>query len=327
MTPLPTIAVTVGDPAGIGPEIVGRFFKDFKPTSSRALLIGVPRVLHPWLERDDLPILEGDSLDTDAAVAIVDTGCMKSFPRGKDSEGGGSHAGEALDLAMTAAHRGDVAGIVTAPISKHSLDMAGYRYPGHTEWLAKSFDAPDCQMMMAVDDFRVVPVTRHIPLIDVPKVLTSDKILTAIKVTRDALVNDFGIESPRIAVAGLNPHAGEGGLLGYDEAGMIAPTVYQAISQGVNVDGPYPADALFQQAKSGTFDAFIAMYHDQGLIPFKMLAQRRGVNVTVGLPIVRTSVDHGAAFDIADKGIAGTESLEQAYLLAEQLVARRASQR
>lgn len=322
---LPVITVTAGDPAGIGPEIVGRLFNTYEPARSRALLVGAADVLTPWLDRADLAVVTEASASTDA-VAILDTGCMDSFPCGKDSEGGGRHAGRSLEVAMRAALDGVVEAIVTAPISKHSLVMAGYPYPGHTDWLAETFDALDGQMMMAVGDFRVVPVTRHIPLAHVPAQLTGDKILTALRVVHRALVDDFGIPRPRLAVAGLNPHAGEGGVLGREELDVIAPALQLAEKEGLMVEGPYPADALFQHAQSGTFDAFITMYHDQGLIPFKMLAQRRGVNVTVGLPIIRTSVDHGAAFDIAGQGIAGTESLQQAYLLAEELVTRRRSQ-
>ena len=327
----PIIAVTIGDPAGIGPEIVGRFFSHFSPERSVALLIGSEDALAPWVSTD-LPVLdaevEGNTVrltepDSPAPVWIVDTGCSDSCPRGTDSEGGGRHAGLALDVAFKLCHGGLTEAVVTAPISKRSLNLAGWEYAGHTEWLADAFESPECQMMMAVGDFRVVPITRHIPINDVSKALTGDKILTAVRVTHEALVGDFGIDEPRLAVAGLNPHAGEGGVLGSEETDVIEPALERARAAGFAVDGPFPADALFQKAESGTFDAFITMYHDQGLIPFKMLAQRRGVNVTLGLPVVRTSVDHGTAYDIAGEGVAGTESLEQAYLLAEELVSRR----
>jgi 4-hydroxythreonine-4-phosphate dehydrogenase len=221
------------------------------------------------------------------------------------------------------ATEGLVEGIVTGPISKNSLQLGGYPFTGHTELLSRHFGAPDCQMMMVYRAFRVVPLTRHLPVHDVSGALSVKKIVTALRVVNESLVREFGVPKPRLAVSGLNPHAGDGGVLGSEEIGIIAPALRRARRLGLRVTGPVPADALFQDAKSGTFDVFITMYHDQGLIPFKMISKRRGVNVTVGLPVVRTSVDHGVAYDIAGKGIASTESLKEAYRLAETLVRRR----
>jgi 4-hydroxythreonine-4-phosphate dehydrogenase len=178
-------------------------------------------------------------------------------------------------------------------------------------------------MMMVYRTFRVVPLTRHLPLRSVRGVLSSEEILAGLHVVNDALVRDFGVVRPRLAVSGLNPHAGEGGLLGSEEGEVIGPALKRARKQGLQITGPVPGDALFQYAETGTFDAFITMYHDQGLIPFKMVSKRRGVNVTVGLPVVRTSVDHGVAYDIAGRGEASLRSLQAAYRLAEKLVGRR----
>lgn len=323
---LPVIAVTLGDPAGIGPEIVSKLFGATRPSRSLALLIGAANLLERGLgrgRRSPSVIRVGDPIpDVPGRIVIMDTGCRERFAQARDSRGGGKHAGRALLVACDLAKADGVQGIVTAPISKKSLNLAGHRFAGHTELFAKFFGAPHCQMVMAYRDFRVVPLTRHIPLRKVGAAITADRIRQGLDVIHAELGRQFGIRAPRIAVAGLNPHAGEDGVLGREELEVIGPAVRAARRRGIDVTGPVPADALFQKALDGTFDAFVAMYHDQGLIPFKMVAKRRGVNVTIGLPVVRTSVDHGVAFDIAGQGVAGVESLQAAYRLAERLVAR-----
>jgi 4-hydroxythreonine-4-phosphate dehydrogenase len=241
---------------------------------------------------------------------------------GRDSRGGGRHALAALELACRLGRDKGVDGLVTAPISKKSLDLAGCKFAGHTEMLARRFKSPDCQMMMVFGKLRVVTLTRHLPIRRVSRALTSERIVTALDVVNRVLKDQFGVGRPHLGVAGLNPHAGESGLLGREEIDVIEPALKRARRKGIRVTGPLPGDVLFQHAGDGTFDAFISMYHDQGLIPFKMLAKRRGVNVTIGLPIVRTSVDHGAAYDIAGKGMANFASLQQAYELAEKLIRR-----
>jgi 4-hydroxythreonine-4-phosphate dehydrogenase len=325
----PSLAVTLGEPAGIGPEIVAKLFTSFEPRRSTALVIGALPVFAPFLQgiKDRVATVNAAEMldrvfDGDRqAVCFVDTGCRDHYPRGRDSRGGGRHAAVAFEWACRLAKAGVVRGLVTAPLSKKSLGMAGYRFTGHTELLARYFDAPDCQMVMVHRDFRVVPLTRHIPVRRIGSTLTVDRIVVALQVVHRALKEQFGVREPRIAVAGLNPHAGEGGVLGREEIDIIEPAIRQARRKRIKVMGPIPGDALFQHAQSGTFDAFVTMYHDQGLIPFKMVAKRRGVNVTVGLPIVRTSVDHGVAYDIAGKGLASVDSLRNAYQLAEKLVA------
>jgi 4-hydroxythreonine-4-phosphate dehydrogenase len=359
----PILAVTPGEPGGVGPEIAAHLFARFKPRDSIALIVASYAVLEPWLARYRAkpevilayprhPGIEHFVSDAAAVVAslaarprpprviVLDTGCRDRFSIGRDTPGGGRHSGWALDIACRLTTAGLVDGIVTGPISKNSLNLGGYPYTGHTEFLSRHFDAPDCQMVMVCGDFRVVPLTRHIPLAEVPAAITEGKIVSALRVLDRALQTDFGIRTPRIAVAGLNPHAGDSGVIGSEEASVIEPAIRQARRLGIRVDGPVPGDALFQSAlrtassksasrtasggdRSGTFDAFLAMYHDQGLIPFKMVSQRRGVNVTAGLPVVRTSVDHGTAYDIAGKGVADTDSLKEAYRLAEILVRRR----
>jgi 4-hydroxythreonine-4-phosphate dehydrogenase len=340
----PVIAVTPGEPGGIGPEVTAHLFAEHPPARSTALIIGAHSVMTPWLERygasptlikttsrhpgaADLVATSSETIGArgrrSSRVFLLDTGRRERYACGRDSRAGGRHSGFALDVACALASRGLVEGLVTGPISKRSLNLAGYPFTGHTELFARYFDTPDCQMVMVFRDFRVVPLTRHIPLSRVSEALTAEKIVTRLHVVNRALKEQFGVKEPHLAVAALNPHAGEGGVVGNEEIEMIGPALRRVRRQGIRITGPVPGDVLFQEVKSGTFDAFVVMYHDQGLIPFKMVSKRRGVNVTVGLPVVRTSVDHGVAYDIAGEGIAGIESLKEAYRLAERLVGRR----
>lgn len=320
----PAIAVTIGDPAGVGPEIVAHLFSGYTPARSVALLVGAAAVLAPWMERFglDCPVAATapEALAAGAPVVVLETGVSDAVAMGRDSREGGLHAGRAIEVACELAGNHSVAGIVTAPISKNSLNLADFHYSGHTEMLARYLNSPDCQMMMVHKNLRVVPLTRHLPLSQVPGRITPELIITCMCVVAEALRDRFGIAAPRIAVAGLNPHAGDGGVIGREELEVIAPALEVLRGRGFDLDGPLPADAMFQAAvERGGHDAYVAMYHDQGLVAFKMAAQRRGVNVTVGLPVIRTSVDHGTAFDIAGRGVAETQSLLAAYELAESL--------
>jgi 4-hydroxythreonine-4-phosphate dehydrogenase len=324
----PFIAITVGDPAGVGPEIVAKTFGRRRPARSSALVIGAASVLPKLLLRaPDVACVSPEEVPGLPArhgrLYIVDTGCRAKYRPGRDTRGGGEHAGKAIDVACRLARANRIRAIVTAPISKRALAMAGYHFTGHTEMLATRLKAPDCQMMMVYRDLRVIPVTRHLPIKRVSRALTQERIVTALTVVDRSLREQFHVTNPRIAVCGLNPHAGEGGTLGSEEQETIVPAIRRARRRGIDITGPVAADALFQEARSGTFDAFLAMYHDQGLVPFKMLARRRGVNVTIGLPVVRTSVDHGVAYDIAGRGIATGASLLAAYRLAEKLTTGR----
>ncbi|MFQ5511226.1 MAG: 4-hydroxythreonine-4-phosphate dehydrogenase PdxA [Candidatus Krumholzibacteriia bacterium] len=325
----PVIAVTSGDPGGVGPEIVAKMFARHRPARSIALLVGSARVLQPLLEAAGGRIAVIDGRDEGAVrehrgrVVVLDTGCRARYAPGRDSRGGGRHAGTAVEMACRLAARGLVDALVTAPISKRSLALAGYPFTGHTEMFADFFDAPDCQMVMVYRHLRVVPLTRHIPVSEVSRALSQERLVKALGVVERALRAEFGIPEPHIAVSALNPHAGEGGVVGREEIDTIQPALRRARRMGIHVTGPVAGDSLFQHAGNGTFDALVSMYHDQGLIPFKMAARRRGVNVTVGLPVVRTSVDHGVAYDIVGKGVASTASLKAAYRLAAELVTRR----
>jgi 4-hydroxythreonine-4-phosphate dehydrogenase len=330
------IAVTSGEPGGIGPEIVAKLFGRYRPARSVALVLGAPDLFARWKRRfrfaptlvesvDEARDIAASSGAKRPRVLLLDTGVRAAYSVGANSEGGGLHAGTAIRLACELAKNRSVSAIVTPPASKKSLNLGHFDFPGHTEMLARYLMAPNCQMMMVRGGLRVVPFTRHIPLARVATEMKPNALATCIRVVADALKRDFKVARPRIAVAGLNPHAGEDGVMGTEDRDVIAPVVELLRAEGIDASGPYPADAMFQSAPdavkgAGRYHAYIAMYHDQGLVPFKMLAQRRGVNVTVGLPTPRTSVDHGTAYDIAGKGVAEIASLLEAYQMAESFV-------
>jgi 4-hydroxythreonine-4-phosphate dehydrogenase len=284
---LPRIAITSGDPAGIGPEIAGRAAAD-----SRVRAVCDPIVYSP----------------PDGA----------SFAPGVLSADAGRIAYDTIVRAVNDATRGVVDGIATAPINKEALRLAGLAWNGHTDMIAHLTGSSRVAMMFDSEALRVVLATVHVALADVPRALTRNVLEDTIALTAHELPR-FGIAVPRIAVAGLNPHAGEHGLFGRGEEMVIEPAVATCRAAGLNVSGPFPGDTVFVRAHRGEFDVVVACYHDQGLIPVKMLAFGQAVNVTLGLPIVRTSVDHGTAFDIAGKGIADPQSMIAAVLLAARL--------
>jgi 4-hydroxythreonine-4-phosphate dehydrogenase len=283
----PRIALTVGDPAGIGPEIVAKTCADAR----------VQRVCEP------VPY------GPDAGAA---------FTPGQLSAEAGRAAYDVLCAAVRDAVSGTVDGIATAPVNKLAFARAGLPWKGHTDLLAHLTGASRVAMMFWSEPLKVVLATVHIPLAEVPAALTPDLAGEIIALTARELPR-FGIARPRLALAGLNPHAGEDGLLGREEQRVLAPAVSAARQSGIDVQGPFPGDTVFVRASRGEFDAVIACYHDQGLIPVKLLAFGRAVNVTLGLPIIRTSVDHGTAFDIAGKGVADPSSMIEATLLAARL--------
>lgn len=290
MTPLPTVAVTVGDPSGIGPEIVIKATQDPRVTA-----VCRPVIYGPHTSEELAPYAPG-------VVAPAS----------------GQRAYEVIVRAVQDALAGRVQALATAPINKAAFAAAGLPWRGHTDLLAHLCGVSEAVMMFWADTLRVVLATVHIPLADVPAALTRDRMLRTIQVTAASMPR-FGIRQPRIAVAGLNPHAGEGGLLGREDLECIDPAIRMAQGEGIDVSGPFPADTVFVRASRGEFDVVIACYHDQGLIPVKLLAFGRAVNVTLGLPIVRTSVDHGTAFDIARQNKADAGSMVEAILLAARL--------
>ena len=288
---LPRIGVTVGDPAGIGPEIAERAADD---EAIRAVCT---------------PILYG----------VRDRGGR--MPVGVASAAAGRSAYDAVVAATRDALAGRIDAVATAPINKSAWAMAGLPWRGHTELLAELTGARRVAMMFHAERLRVVLATTHVPLAEVPRRLTRERIEEVVVLAHDELPR-FGCSRPRLAVAGLNPHAGEGGLLGEEDDRVVRPAVEACRARGIAVTGPEPADTLFVRALRGAFDAVIACYHDQGLIPVKLVAFGEAVNVTLGLPIVRTSVDHGTAYDIAGQGVADPSSMIAAVRLAATLAAR-----
>lgn len=286
----PLIGVTLGDPKGIGPEVVR------KALASKA----VRRVCDV--------LLFGDTAyyDWKRARKLTDVQC-------------GRMSGYYVEEAARAALRGSVDAIATAPISKENLNAGGYRYPGHTEFLAHLSHVREVRMMMAGPSLKVVLVTIHEPLAKVAGKLSAGGIFKTIEITQASLRGRFGVHRPRIAVAALNPHAGEAGMFGDEERRVILPAVKKALSQGWNITGPLSADTVYHRAVKGEFDCVVSMYHDQGLIPLKLLHFEDAVNITLGLPFVRTSVDHGTAFDIAGKNVADPSSMIAAILTAAKM--------
>ena len=287
---LPLIAITAGDPAGIGPEIALTAKRD-------------PRVTAVCR-----PVIYGPHLPEEIA----------QFPAGRIDAGAARAAYDAIVRATQDAMAAHVDAVVTAPINKEAFAAAGLPWRGHTDLLAHLCGVDDVVMMFWSERLKVVLATIHVPLALVPHELTRERLLSVIRITARALPR-FGIQAPRLAVAGLNPHAGEHGLLGGEEAVVMSPAIDDARREGIDVAGPFPADTLFVRAARGEFDVVVAAYHDQGLVPVKLLAFGEAVNVTLGLPIIRTSVDHGTAFDIARKGMADAGSLVTAILLAARL--------
>jgi 4-hydroxythreonine-4-phosphate dehydrogenase len=326
----PIIAVTMGDPAGIGPEIILKTLADPAiKKAARLLVLGDWGVLQRACRRGRNPALlcwqPGQQLlalldDPRAHVvcSLSKLSASESRP-GRPSKAGGHGAFRYIRVAAKLALSNVVDAIATAPISKSILIDAGYHYPGHTELLAELSRTPECRMMLMGAKLRVVPVTGHIPFTKVARSLTRENIHTTLRLTQRGLKDFFGIERPRIAVAALNPHGGEEGIFGNEEIEVIAPAVKQGRRQGIAAAGPFPADSLFHHAARGDYDAVVCMYHDQGLIPLKLHHFYGGVALTLGPPFIRTSVDHGTAYDIAGTGKADETSMKEAILLAARL--------
>ncbi|OHU64970.1 4-hydroxythreonine-4-phosphate dehydrogenase PdxA [Mycobacteroides chelonae] len=319
------IAITMGDPAGIGPEIVLKLARDVGQKIPLVVLgdIGVLQRTATELGLK-IPIAEIKKVEsvtgaTKELNVIPVTELKSDLARAQVSAIAGQAAFEYVARAIELAMAGAIDAIVTAPLNKEALRLAGLAYPGHTEILAELSHTNDYTMMMASDDLRVVLVTIHEALRQAITHVDQPSILRVIRLA-DRALRQAGIAAPRIGVAGLNPHAGENGLMGSEEIEIIGPAVKQARGEGIDATGPYPPDTVFLRARNGDFDVVIAQYHDQGLIPFKYLGLDKGVNVTIGLPFVRTSVDHGTAFDIVGKGVADHRSLLVALDQALQMI-------
>ncbi|MBM3388294.1 MAG: 4-hydroxythreonine-4-phosphate dehydrogenase PdxA [Betaproteobacteria bacterium] len=351
------LLITLGDPAGIGPELVAR--AHLTGHLHDAVLVGEPSVFERGLracaagpgvgeegrsvrtqpvfikpetvvldpvQRDE-PSLPVPPSPRPSAGAPMQPHDWAGLPFGAVDARCGAYSARCLNAAVELVRRGQGRAIVTAPIHKESLAAAGLSFPGHTEmlqaWAQPSGPAPQVRMMLANEELRVVLVTTHQSLRSAIEAITYERVLTTITITQVAL-KAWGLERPRIAVAGLNPHAGEGGLFGREEIEVIAPAIAAAQAMGILADGPHPPDTVFMRARhspqrSGAYDAVVAMTHDQGLIPVKYLGVEHGVNITLGLPFVRTSPDHGTAFDIAGRGVADPSSFLAAVLMARRL--------
>lgn len=329
------LAITMGDPCGIGPEIVIKaidLLRHRLDAGELSLVVaGSSRLLGDAADRMQLPRIpdgHGSNVRIDEIDVPADTD-LDTLTLGEVSPLAGRMAFQSIKRAVELASSGAVAGIVTAPLQKEALNLAGFHYAGHTEMLADLTGVSGSVMMLAHGAIRVSHVTTHVALADVPSRVTPERITRVVRLTVDAL-NALGIEKPRIAVAALNPHAGEGGIFGRQDIDVTTPTVESLRNEGLDVTGPVPGDTVFVKHRGGQFDAVVAMYHDQGHIPVKLLGFNvdpetgrwnalSGVNITLGLPIIRTSVDHGTAFDIAGKGIADPNSLVEAIEMAAQL--------
>jgi 4-hydroxythreonine-4-phosphate dehydrogenase len=317
----------MGDPRGIGPEVITKALaQGFWSRICSPLILGDMQVLQRTTEALGLAlpwVQVGDGFHPGTKAGILPVLPLSHLPPAKNPgelpEGESSRASfhyvqKAGEMAMA----GQVEAIVTGPVSKEAISRAGIPFQGHTEYLASVSGTKEFVMMLAGDRLRVALVTTHLPLSEVSQSLREEKIFSVIEITARGLQDYFGFQAPRLAVAALNPHAGEGGLFGREEV-IISRAVQRAAARGLTVSGPWPADSLFYRVKGGEFDAVVSMYHDQGLIPLKLLHFDTAVNVTLGLPFIRTSVDHGVAYDIAGKGVASSRSMEEAIRLAAKM--------
>ena len=328
------LALTLGDPAGIGPEIVVKAWRALKDSGPAFFVVGDAQSVASaptsgaGLVRSISSPDEAEAVFADA-IPVLDLPLRAPVVAGRPSPAAAPFIIQWIETAVGLALSRTIAGVVTAPIAKAPLYEAGFKFPGHTEFLGELTSTAPVEgargpiMMLTAADLRVALVTVHEPLAEVAGKLSAKAVVTAGLVTAQALRRDFGIARPRLAVAGLNPHAGEGGAIGREEIEIVAPAVRTLREMGVDAQGPYPADTLFHAEARANYDAVLCLYHDQALIPVKMLDFWGGVNVTLGLPIVRTSPDHGTAFDIAGRGLARADSLIAAIKLADQICRRR----
>lgn len=319
------LLVTMGEPAGIGPEITAKCWEERKAETPVFAVVGDPAVYSAFA----VPVAE---IDTPAAAAdrfadalpVLPVKLAKTPVPGQPDTANAPTVLACIERAVGLVRAGEATAVVTNPIHKAVLYRAGMKHPGHTEWLAELCNRPveEAVMMLAIPGLRVVPVTVHIALAEVAAALTTDRIVRVTRIAHADLVHRFGLEHPRIALAGLNPHAGEGGRMGDEEAQTIRPAVEALREADIQASGPWPADTLFHERARAHQDCIICMYHDQALIPLKTIDFDHGVNITLGLPIIRTSPDHGTALDIAGQGCARQDSLACAIMSAGDLAAR-----
>jgi 4-hydroxythreonine-4-phosphate dehydrogenase len=317
------LALTMGEPAGIGGEIAAKAWSRRAEGVPPFFLIADPAILPGRVAVISRPAEAPDAYER--ALPVLPVRLAHWVAAGQPDPANAPAVIGAIERAVALVKAGEAAAIVTLPIRKETLYDAGFRHPGHTEFLAELAGGAIPVMMLVCPGLRVVPVTIHLALREALTRITTERIVAAGRISAAGLRRDFGVAAPRLAVAGLNPHAGEGGTLGREEIEVIAPAVAQLRAEGIAVSGPSPADTLFHERARSRYDAALCMYHDQALIPLKTIDFERGVNVTLGLPFVRTSPDHGTALDIAGRGIASPESLIAALKLAAEMAERRAA--
>ncbi|HEY4201470.1 MAG TPA: 4-hydroxythreonine-4-phosphate dehydrogenase PdxA [Devosiaceae bacterium] len=333
-TAVPPLAISMGEPAGIGPDLILQLYAQRAALSLPAFAVyGNAQFFEARARRLNLSLpIEAVSVQAatqrfDTALPVIEVEGMVPDHPGATSPVSANAVLNAIARAVEDTLRGACRGLVTAPIHKGALYAAGFKHPGHTEYLAELCAAGGTPrlpvMMLAHDDLRAVPLTIHVPLADVPALITTDLVLQTARIVAHDLRSRYGIAAPKLGISGLNPHAGEGGTIGLEELDTIGPAIAQLRHEGIDVDGPVPADTLFFPPHWRRYDAVIAMYHDQALIPIKTVAFEEAVNVTLGLPIVRTSPDHGTAFDLAGTGKGSSASFLAAIRLADKLTAPR----
>ncbi|NDK34189.1 4-hydroxythreonine-4-phosphate dehydrogenase PdxA [Rhodovulum sulfidophilum] len=326
MTGLP-IALSCGEPAGIGPEIALRAWQSLGARLP-FFWIGDPRHLPEGTPHAEIHAPAEAMHVAATALPVLRLPFPAPAVPGRPAPANAAAVIEAIARGVALVQEGKAAALCTAPIHKKALqDGAGFPHPGHTEYLAHLAGVGDVVMMLAAPALKVVPVTVHIALSEVPRALSAGLLKRSLRITEAALIRDFGIESPRLAVAGLNPHAGEGGAMGHEEIALIGPVLERLRAEGMRIEGPLSADTMFHAEARARYDVAVAMYHDQALIPIKTLDFAGGVNVTLGLPFIRTSPDHGTAFDIAGTGRADPSSLIAALKLAREMALTRAAGR
>jgi len=333
MSDKPVVGITMGDASGIGPEVIVKCLMDEDVYEvCNPIVIGAADVIKDEAFRLSMKIKVNAIKDIEEAnfnfgtIDVLDLENLtpSEFNRGEASTVAGRASVEYVEKAVQLALSGKIDAIATAPINKEAINKAGYAYPGHTEMISRLTDCEDYAMMLTSGTLRVVHLSTHLSLVEACGRVRRENILKTICIAHRSM-QSLGLKSPRIAVAGMNPHAGEGGLFGKEEILEITPAIMEAKTMGVNVSGPYPPDSIFLRASKGEFDLVVAMYHDQGHIAVKMLGLEEGINITIGLPVIRTSVDHGTAYDIAGKGLADPQSMKKAVIVAAEMASRKAN--
>ncbi|MCB0737559.1 MAG: 4-hydroxythreonine-4-phosphate dehydrogenase PdxA [Bacteroidetes bacterium] len=328
---IPKIGITIGDLNGVGAELILNTFKEgnFLQFFTPVIYASAPTIIyhknHLGIKQFSFQTIDNADGIQPKRVNLINAweGEVK-IEIGVPDRSTGSAALQSLQKAAADLKEGKIDGLVTCPINKETIQSSSFKFPGHTEYLGNLFETDNYLMMMVGEQLKLATVTGHIALKEVPEAVTKKKILKALKILNQSLIEDFGIERPKIAVLGLNPHAGENGLLGNEESENIQPAIDEANRQKILAFGPYPADGFFGTCMHSGFDAVLTMYHDQGLVPFKLLEFENGVNYTAGLPALRTSPDHGTAYQIAGKGIANTQSFKEAMFLISKIIRNRA---